>query len=116
KLIEKADKVLIDAPCSGLGVLRRNPDTKWKLQPESLEKIKKTQSELLDSYSRMVKPGGDLLYATCSILPSENKDQITNFLARDAGKDFTLKTEKSILPSKSGFDGFYLALMTKKPG
>ncbi|HBY70031.1 MAG TPA: RNA methyltransferase, partial [Flavobacteriaceae bacterium] len=72
KLKGSADKVLIDAPCSGLGVLKRNPDAKWKLQPEFLEKIKKTQQELLVSYSRMVKTGGQLVYATCSILPSEN--------------------------------------------
>lgn len=114
KLIGKADKVLIDAPCSGLGVLRRNPDTKWKLQPEFLDSIRNTQKELLDSYSRMVKPGGELLYATCSILPSENELQIKEFLGSDAGKDFTLLKEEKILPSKSGFDGFYLSLLRKK--
>jgi len=114
KLIGKADKVLIDAPCSGLGVLRRNPDTKWKLQPEFLDSIRNTQKELLDSYSRMVKPGGDLLYATCSILPSENELQIKEFLGSDAGKNFTLLKEEKILPSKSGFDGFYLSLLRKK--
>lgn len=114
KLIGKADKVLIDAPCSGLGVLRRNPDTKWKLQPKFLDSIRNTQKELLDSYSRMVKSGGDLLYATCSILPSENELQIKGFLGSDAGKDFTLLKEEKILPSKSGFDGFYLSLLRKK--
>lgn len=114
KLIGKADKVLIDAPCSGLGVLRRNPDTKWKLQPEFLEEVKTTQRDLLDSYSRMVKPGGDLLYVTCSILPSENNRQVEDFLTRDAGKDFSLQREELLLPSKTGFDGFYMALMKKK--
>lgn len=114
KLIDKADKVLIDAPCSGLGVLKRNPDSKWKLQPEFLDNIRATQKELLDSYSRMVKPGGQLVYATCSILPSENEKQVKAFLAREEGKDFTLLTEEKILPSKSGFDGFYISLLQKK--
>ncbi len=114
KLIDKADKVLIDAPCSGLGVLKRNPDAKWKLQPEFLDNIRATQKELLDSYSRMVKPGGQLVYATCSILPSENEMQVKEFLGRDAGKDFTLMKEEKILPSKSGFDGFYISLLQKK--
>lgn len=113
KLIEKADKVLIDAPCSGLGVLKRNPDTKWKLQPEFLENIKKTQSELLDSYGRMVKPGGELVYVTCSILPSENQNQVKKFLKREAGKNFTFTKEKVLLPSKTGFDGFYMAKLKK---
>lgn len=114
KLIEKADKVLIDAPCSGLGVLRRNPDTKWKMQPDFLESIKNTQKEILDSYSRMVKPGGQLVYATCSILPSENGMQVNDFLKRESGKDFKLIREEKILPSKSGFDGFYISLLQKK--
>jgi 16S rRNA (cytosine967-C5)-methyltransferase len=114
KLMEKADKVLIDAPCSGLGVLRRNPDTKWKLQPEFMDEIRNTQKDLLDSYSRMVKPGGHLVYATCSILPSENEKQVQAFLNRENGKDFTLLKEQKILPSKSGFDGFYISLLQKK--
>ena len=80
KLYEKADRVLIDAPCSGLGVLKRNPDSKWKLQPEFTENIKKTQQEVLENYSKMVKPGGKLVYATCSILPSENQEQVQKFL------------------------------------
>jgi 16S rRNA (cytosine967-C5)-methyltransferase len=114
KLIDKADKVLIDAPCSGLGVLKRNPDAKWKLQPEFLDNIRATQKELLDSYSRMVKPGGQLVYATCSILPSENEMQVKAFLAREEGKNFTLINEEKIMPSKSGFDGFYISLLQKK--
>jgi len=113
KLIGKADKVLIDAPCSGIGVLKRNPDAKWKLQPEFLKEIRSTQKEILDSYSRMVKPGGDLLYVTCSILPSENNQQIKDFLTRDSGKEFSLGKEEILLPSKTGFDGFYMALLTK---
>ncbi len=114
KLQDKADRVLIDAPCSGLGVLRRNPDAKWKLQPEFIENIKKVQSEVLESYSRMVKPGGKLVYATCSILPSENRAQVDRFLTSEAGKSFNFVKDSSILASDSGFDGFYMALMERK--
>ncbi|MDG1326942.1 MAG: RsmB/NOP family class I SAM-dependent RNA methyltransferase [Flavobacteriaceae bacterium] len=113
KLIHKADKILIDAPCSGIGVLKRNPDSKWKLQPEFLESIKKTQKEILDSYSRMVKPGGQMVYATCSILPSENEKQIQDFLERKSGEEFKFVKEEKIYPSESGFDGFYMALLQK---
>ena len=113
KLIGKADKILIDAPCSGIGVLKRNPDSKWKLQPEFLENIKNTQKEILDSYSRMVKPGGQMVYATCSILPSENENQVNDFLNRESGKDFKFVKEDKILPSETGFDGFYMALLQK---
>jgi len=113
KLIHKADKILIDAPCSGIGVLKRNPDSKWKLQPEFLETIKNTQREILDSYSRMVKPGGQMVYATCSILPSENEKQVQDFLERKSGKDFKFVKEEKVFPSESGFDGFYMALLQK---
>ena len=113
KLIHKADKILIDAPCSGIGVLKRNPDSKWKLQPEFLETIKNTQREILDSYSRMVKPGGQMVYATCSILPSENEKQVQDFLDRKSGKDFKFVKEEKVFPSESGFDGFYMALLQK---
>jgi|TARA_R100001198_G_C5239815_1_gene217221 16S rRNA (cytosine967-C5)-methyltransferase len=114
KLYDKADRVLIDAPCSGLGILRRNPDAKWKLQPEFLENIKKTQQEILQQYSRMVKPAGQMVYATCSILPSENKKQVETFLTSEMGKDFTFVKDKSILSHKTGYDGFYMALLEKK--
>lgn len=114
KLYDKADRVLIDAPCSGLGVLKRNPDAKWKLQPEFIEDIKKTQQEILQQYSRIVKPGGKLVYATCSILPSENRKQVDLFLTSEHGKDFTFVKENKIFAHKSGFDGFYMALLEKK--
>ena len=113
KLLGKADKVLIDAPCSGLGVLKRNPGSKWKLQPEFLDNIKETQKEIIESYSRLVKPGGQLVYATCSILPSENENQVASFLKSEAGKDFKFVKEEKISPSESGFDGFYMALLQK---
>jgi 16S rRNA (cytosine967-C5)-methyltransferase len=114
RLKESADRLLLDVPCSGLGVLRRNPDTKWKLSLESLEKVQKTQQELLQAYPSMLKKGGQLVYATCSILPSENEDQIKKFLESEAGKDFELIEDKKVLAQESGFDGFYIARLLKK--
>ena len=114
KLYGSADRVLIDAPCTGLGVLRRNPDSKWKMQPEFFEKITKTQQEILRSYSKILKPGGKMVYATCSILPQENLDQVKSFLSSDEGSDFSLISDKKIYASKSGFDGFYMALLERK--
>ncbi len=114
KLHGKADRVLIDAPCSGLGVIRRNPDSKWKLQPEFLDQIRETQQEVLQQYSKMVKPGGKLVYATCSVLPSENQQQVEFFLASDDGKDFTFVKDEKVLSHKSGYDGFYMALLERK--
>jgi 16S rRNA (cytosine967-C5)-methyltransferase len=114
KLHEKADRVLIDAPCSGLGVLKRNPDAKWKLQPEFIDNIRKVQSEVLESYSKIVKPGGKLVYATCSILPSENQEQIAKFLKTEIGQQFKFEKDCKILSSESGFDGFYMALLERK--
>ncbi|MBA6316621.1 RsmB/NOP family class I SAM-dependent RNA methyltransferase [Cellulophaga baltica] len=113
KLYGKADRILIDAPCTGLGVLRRNPDAKWKLQPEFLEKIMATQQEILRSYSRMLKPEGKMVYATCSILPQENNEQVKTFLASEEGRDFRLLKENKIYSSESGYDGFYMALLEK---
>ncbi len=111
KLKNSADCVLIDSPCSGIGVLRRNPDAKWKLQPEFIEKLKTTQAEILSAYSNMVKTGGKLVYATCSILPSENEKQVEEFLKNNS--DFKLIKENKVSPEKSGFDGFYMALMER---
>ena len=114
KLYNKADRVLIDAPCSGLGVIRRNPDSKWKLQPEFLEHIKSVQHDILQKYSKMVKPGGQMVYATCSILPSENQDQVTAFLKSEASDNFVLVKDRKVLSHQSGFDGFYMALLEKE--
>ncbi|WP_093025135.1 RsmB/NOP family class I SAM-dependent RNA methyltransferase [Pustulibacterium marinum] len=114
KLYNSLDRVLIDAPCSGLGVLRRNPDAKWKLQPEFLSNIKETQQQILQDYSKMVKSGGKMVYATCSILPSENQEQVAKFLTSESGKDFSLVKDEKVLSHQSGFDGFYMALLEKK--
>lgn len=114
RLKESADRLLLDVPCSGLGVLRRNPDTKWKLSPESIDKVKATQQEILQTYPSMLKKGGQLVYATCSILPSENEEQIKTFLASEAGKDFELLEERKVFAHENGFDGFYIARLLKK--
>ena len=114
KLYNKADRVLIDAPCSGIGVLRRNPDSKWKLQPQFLDEIRKVQQDILQQYSKMVKSGGKLVYATCSVLPSENQLQVDKFLASDEGKEFTFVKDHKVLAHQSGFDGFYMALLERK--
>lgn len=116
KVIKKmkgtADRVLIDAPCSGIGVLKRNPDSKWKLQPEFVENIIKTQAEILQSYSQLVKVGGKVVYATCSILPSENENQVKKFLKENP--NFEILKDKKVSPFKTGFDGFYMALLERK--
>ena len=111
KLHSSADRLLIDAPCSGLGVLKRNPDAKWKLQPEFLDTIKATQKELLENYSKMLKLNGLMVYATCSILPSENQLQVAEFLKNNA--NFKLVKEATVSPHKTGFDGFYMAQLER---
>ncbi len=109
---ESADRLLLDVPCSGLGVLRRNPDAKWKLQPEFLEKIRGEQANIISSYSKMLKKGGKMVYATCSILPSENQEQVQRFL-EEHGEGFALEEERSISPEE-GYDGFYMARLVRK--
>lgn len=107
-----ADRLLLDVPCSGLGVLKRNPDAKWKLSSEAIEKVKLTQQKIINEYSVIVKPGGMMVYATCSVLPSENEKQVEKFLS-EKGDKFELIGQKTLLPSE-GFDGFYMALIKKK--
>ncbi|WP_431161500.1 RsmB/NOP family class I SAM-dependent RNA methyltransferase [Flagellimonas beolgyonensis] len=114
KLHNSADRLLLDAPCSGLGVIRRNPDSKWKLEPEFVDRIMGVQQEILQNYSKMVKKGGQMVYATCSILPQENTEQVQKFLATENGKEFELVRENNVYASKNGFDGFYMALMKRK--
>jgi len=111
KLKGKADCVLIDAPCSGLGVLKRNPDSKWKMEPDFLNRIRQTQASILDQYASLVKPGGKLVYATCSILPSENQEQVKAFLTKHP--EFKFVKENKVSPAESGFDGFYMALLER---
>ena len=113
KLHNSADRLLLDAPCSGLGVIKRNPDSKWKLEPEFIDRIMDVQQDILQNYSKMLKKGGQMVYATCSILPQENTGQVKKFLASDAGKEFELVREQNVYASQSGFDGFYMALLKR---
>ena len=110
RLHDKADRLLLDVPCSGTGVIKRNPDTKWKLQPELLERVKGMQRDILSEYPKMLKVGGMMVYATCSILRSENEEQVENFVLHNS--DFELIEEKRIAPSKET-DGFYMALLRR---
>lgn len=110
RLHEKADRLLIDAPCSGLGVLKRNPDSKWKIDADFIERIKTEQAQILQDYSKILKKGGKMIYATCSILPSENELQVEQFLSKNP--DFKLIADEKILPS-AGYDGFYMALIER---
>ncbi|SEP10938.1 RsmB/NOP family class I SAM-dependent RNA methyltransferase [Nitrosovibrio sp. Nv6] len=80
RLTGKIDRVLVDAPCSGLGTLRRNPDLKWRQSPQSIEELKRKQAAILSSAANLLKPGGRLIYATCSFLPEENQEIVENFL------------------------------------
>ncbi|MBL7884868.1 MAG: class I SAM-dependent methyltransferase, partial [Bacteroidia bacterium] len=105
-----ADRLLLDVPCSGLGILKRNPDAKWKLNLDFITEIIKTQQHILSTYSSMLKLDGILVYATCSILPSENQHQVELFLKNHS--DFTFMEDCKIL-AKDGFDGFYMAKLKK---
>lgn len=106
-----ADYLLMDVPCSGLGVLRRNPDAKWKITADFIEKIQATQAKILRNYAKMLKPDGTMVYATCSILPQENEEQVQKFLSDNP--DFKLIEEKHLTPHKNGFDGFYMAKLKR---
>ena len=114
KLHGSADRVLLDAPCSGLGVLRRNPDAKWKLNPDFIDRVVLEQQQILMQYAHMVKPGGKLIYSTCSILPQENGEQIAAFKNTKIGKEYTLEKEQHLWPAANGFDGFYMARLVRK--
>jgi 16S rRNA (cytosine967-C5)-methyltransferase len=130
------DRVLIDAPCSGAGTWRRNPDAKWRLTPADLDSLVDLQRRILDSASRLVKPGGRLVYATCSLFQEENADQVQAFLT--AHPDFALVPAAKVwaeamahnggtaaypgdgdmlvlTPARHGTDGFFVAVMEKKP-
>ncbi|MFZ6849989.1 RsmB/NOP family class I SAM-dependent RNA methyltransferase [Undibacterium sp. RuRC25W] len=127
RLAAKLDRVLVDAPCSGLGTLRRNPDVKWRQTPEGVAELNVKQASILASASRMVKPGGRLVYATCSILDEENEDIVKAFLAEHA--DFTLVPASKVLaeqkvdlemgdylklyPHVHQTDGFFAAILER---
>ncbi|WP_337881384.1 RsmB/NOP family class I SAM-dependent RNA methyltransferase [Rheinheimera sp.] len=111
RLADKADFLLLDVPCSGSGVLRRNPDAKWQA-PMRLAELKALQRDILSRYSKMLAIGGELLYATCSIFPSENQHQVQWFLQQRP--DFVLEQEQTISPAATGFDGFYWARLRRQ--
>jgi 16S rRNA (cytosine967-C5)-methyltransferase len=131
RLQGKADRVLVDAPCSGLGTLRRNPDLKWRQSPRSLDELAAKQSAILVAAAKLVRPGGRLVYATCSILAEENEGIVDAFLATHA--DFRRLPAQEVLaaqgividcgedmrlsPQRHGTDGFYAAVLerTKSP-
>ena len=107
------DVVLIDAPCSGTGTWRRNPDARWRLTEQTLRDLCQQQAEILDSAARLVKPGGRLVYATCSLLPEENEAQIDRFLAT-TGEAWQRSGEALRLdPLTHGTDGFFMAALTR---
>ena len=123
--LEPADKVLIDAPCSGLGVLSKKPDIKWKREPEDIRKLVLIQRDILDNAAKLVKPGGALVYSTCTIEPEENEEQVTSFLKwhpefriDDVSKyvDRKLATREGFLesyPHRHRMDGSFVARLVK---
>ena len=112
KFSNQADKVLVDAPCSGLGVIRRKADIRWKKTPAEIAELPKLQSEILNSAGRAVKIGGVLVYSTCTIIRRENEAVVENFLA--AHKNFKLVEMKNLLPHIDGTDGFFIAKMIRE--
>ena len=128
RLAGKIDRVLVDAPCSGLGTLRRNPDVKWRQQPGAIAEMQEKQASILDAASRLVKNGGRLVYATCSLLDEENDVIVEGFLANHA--DFELVPMSQVLaeqkiplemtdylkllPHKHQTDGFFAAVLQRK--
>jgi len=128
RLAGKIDRVLVDAPCSGLGTLRRNPDVKWRVGPESITELNQKQLSILNGAARLLKPGGRLVYATCSILNEENEDIVAQFLA--ANDAFVLVPMNQVLeeqriplemgdylklmPHRHQTDGFFAAVLERK--
>ncbi|MEO6903745.1 MAG: RsmB/NOP family class I SAM-dependent RNA methyltransferase [Bacteroidia bacterium] len=112
RLKDTADRLLLDVPCSGLGVLRRNPDSKWKMNLEEIDRVKTIQREILTNFSNITKVGGKMVYATCSILPSEGELQIKWFLEQ-IGNGWNLIGEKRYSPEVHHADGFYMALLER---
>ena len=121
---ELFDRILLDAPCSATGILRRHPDIKVLRTPEDIGKLSELQAALLDNLWAMLKPGGRLVYATCSIMPKENTKVVEAFLTRhaDATEEpittdwgLTQPAGRQLLPQKDGHDGFYYAALRKQP-
>jgi 16S rRNA (cytosine967-C5)-methyltransferase len=113
RLYNSADRLLLDVPCTGTGVLRRNPDMRWRLTAAMLAELVQKQKLILQQYSRIVKINGLFAYSTCSLLPSEGEEQINWFLQQDAGA-FSLQSEKRLSPARDRFDGFYIAVLKRE--
>jgi 16S rRNA (cytosine967-C5)-methyltransferase len=105
------DRVLVDAPCSNTGVMRRRVDLRWRIQPEEIERLRTAQLDLLQQAAIQVKHGGVLVYSTCSLEPEENGEVVKQFLQEHA--DFKLESERELLPFVDGVDGAYVARMKK---
>ncbi|MFM7312296.1 MAG: 16S rRNA (cytosine(967)-C(5))-methyltransferase [Cyanobium sp.] len=103
------DRILLDAPCSGLGTLSRHPDARWRLQPEAIEELTALQEKLLEAMLPLLAPGGRLVYATCTVHPAENGGQIAGLLTRHPG--LTLQLEQQWWPAGDGGDGFFVAVL-----
>ena len=106
------DRILVDAPCSNTGVLRRRVDLRWRIQPDEIERLRTTQLDLLQKSAARLKPGGTLVYSTCSLEPEENTELVKQFLATQPG--FKLERERQLLPFADGVDGAYVAKLTKQ--
>jgi len=106
------DRILIDAPCSNTGVLRRRVELRWRIQPEEIARLRQTQLSILGTAIQRLKPGGTLVYSTCSLEPEENQDVIKTFLAKN--RTFKLHNERQLLPFEDGVDGAYVATLTSK--
>jgi 16S rRNA (cytosine967-C5)-methyltransferase len=110
RLENTADRLLLDVPCSGLGVLKRNPDAKWKLSTDFIKNVNALQKKIINDYEIMLKAGGEMVYSTCSLLFLENEVVVKDFL--NTHSNFKLVDEKRCWPSE-GFDGFYMARLKK---
>ncbi len=113
RLENQSDRLLLDVPCSGLGVLKRKPGSKWRITEDFIQKLQELQRDILLNYSSLLKSGGKLVYSTCSVLPSENEEQIQWFL-NNCNNQFELEEETFIGPHDSIGDGFYMARLIKK--
>ncbi len=110
--IGKADRVLADVPCSGIGVIHKKPDIKWHRTAEDIEELSKIQEKILENAARYVKPNGTLVYSTCTILKEENQEQIRKFLEKN--QEFVLEEERTLLTHETGGSGFYIARLSRK--
>ena len=106
------DRILVDAPCSNTGVLRRRVDLRWRLQPAELDRLRDTQSTLLQQAADRLRPGGTLVYSTCSLEPEENTEVVRGFL--DKNEAFSIKNERQIMPCNDNFDGAYVAVLQSR--